>query len=89
VSEFDAKTPQATASEGLAQGPYLVARAGFEPAALRTKSVKSTNEKPSHTFAWDSNLQPFGRKASNLPMRNQATHLHDITVSGKLRAFCL
>ena len=29
VSEFHAEAPQATASEGLAQGPY-VSRAGFE-----------------------------------------------------------
>src|SRR6218665_1331470 len=34
----------ATASEGLAQGPYVAARAGFEPTTLRTKGVESTNE---------------------------------------------
>ena len=43
VSEFYAEAPQATASEGLAQGPYVAARVGFEPATLRTKGVKSTN----------------------------------------------
>src|SRR6218665_2791378 len=37
-----------TASEGLAQGPYVAARAGFEPATLRTKGVESTNEQPRH-----------------------------------------
>ena len=39
-------TPQATASEGLAQGLYVAARAGFEPATLRTKGVESTNAPP-------------------------------------------
>jgi len=29
VLEFHAEAPQATASQGLAQGPYEVARAGF------------------------------------------------------------
>ena len=40
------ETPQATASEGPAQGPYVVARAGFEPTTLRTKGDESTNEPP-------------------------------------------
>ena len=31
VSEFRAKAPQATTSEGLAQGLYVAARVGFEP----------------------------------------------------------
>jgi len=31
-------------SEGLAQGPYVAARARFEPTALRTKGDESTNE---------------------------------------------
>jgi len=35
VSEFHAEAPQATASEVLAQFPYVAARAGFEPATLR------------------------------------------------------
>ena len=30
-------------SEGLAQGPYVAAREGFEPTALWTKGVDSTN----------------------------------------------
>ena len=38
VSEFHANAPQATASDGLAQGPYIVARAGFEPATFRRKA---------------------------------------------------
>ena len=47
--EFHAKAPQATVSEGLAQGSYIVARAGLEPMTLRWKSVKSTNEPPCPT----------------------------------------
>ena len=35
VSEFQAKVPQATASEGL--GPYVAARVGLEPATLWMK----------------------------------------------------
>src|SRR6218665_120444 len=31
VPEFHAEAPQATVSEGLAQGPYVAARAGVEP----------------------------------------------------------
>ena len=42
MSEFHAKAPQATASEGLAQGPCVVARVGFEPMTLRTKGGEST-----------------------------------------------
>ena len=49
VSVFHAEAPQATASEGLAQGPYVAARVGFEPTALRTKGVESTNEPPHPT----------------------------------------
>jgi len=44
VSEFHAKAPQAIVSEGLAQGPFMTARAGFKPATLRTKGAESTNE---------------------------------------------
>jgi len=39
VPEFHAEAPQATVSEGLAQGPYVAARAGAEPMTLRTKGV--------------------------------------------------
>src|SRR6218665_1441295 len=43
---------RATASEGLAQGPYPAARAGFEPTTLRTKGDKSTNKPPRPTFVY-------------------------------------
>ena len=42
---------QATASEGLAQGPvYVAARAGFEHATLRSKGIDSTNAVPRPAF---------------------------------------
>ena len=44
-----AKAPHATASEGLAQGPYVAARAGLELVTLRTKGDESTNEPPHPT----------------------------------------
>jgi len=50
VSEFYAEAPQATASERLAQGPYVVARARFEPTTLRMKGVESFIELPRHTI---------------------------------------
>jgi len=48
VSEFHVKAPQATASEGLAQGPYVVATAGLQPATLWTKGAKSANSSSFH-----------------------------------------
>jgi len=49
VLEFHAEAPQATAGEGLAKGPYVAARARFEPTTLRLKGAKSTNEPPRPT----------------------------------------
>ena len=46
MSEFHAEAPQATASEGIAQGLYVAARAGFSPTTLRMKVDESTNEPP-------------------------------------------
>jgi len=40
---------QATTSEGLAQGPYVAARVGFEPATLRTGTELTTE--PPHLSA--------------------------------------
>ena len=51
MSEFHAEAPQATASEGPAQGPYMEARAGFEPTTVRTKGDESTNEPPRPTIS--------------------------------------
>ena len=50
VSEFHPEAPQATASEGFAQGSYVAARVGLETASLRAKGVESTNEQPRPTF---------------------------------------
>jgi len=44
VSEFHAEAPQTTASEGLAQGPYVAATAGFKHTTLRMKGDESTKE---------------------------------------------
>ena len=49
VSEFHAEVLQASASEGLAQGLYVAARAGFEPTTLRSRGIESTNERPRPT----------------------------------------
>ena len=43
------RSAQATAGKGLAQGPYVAARAGFETAALRLKGIDSTNAPPRPT----------------------------------------
>ena len=37
---------QATTSEGLAQGPYVAARVGFEPATLRMQFTERTTDLP-------------------------------------------
>src|SRR6218665_62990 len=49
VPKFHAEAPQATASEGFAQGPYVAAKAGFEPTTLGSKGNESTNESPCPT----------------------------------------
>ena len=38
-------------SKGLAQGPYMAARVGFEPATLRTQGTERTTEPPKLTSA--------------------------------------
>src|SRR6218665_997748 len=51
VSEF--RSAQATVqnvSKGLAQGPYVAARAGVEPTTLRLKVIVSTNAPPRLTI---------------------------------------
>ena len=49
MSELHTEAPRATVSEGLAQGPYVAARAGVEPTTLWTKGDESTNEPPCPT----------------------------------------
>jgi|SRR6218665_367020 len=43
---FHAEVPEAIASEGLALGPYVAARARVEPMTLRTIGISSTNDDP-------------------------------------------
>src|SRR6218665_1070153 len=40
------QSAQATVGKGLAQGPYMAARAGVEPTTLRLRAVDSTKEPP-------------------------------------------
>src|SRR6218665_1614489 len=40
------RSAQATAGKGLAQGPYMAARAGGEPTTLRLKAIDSTKTPP-------------------------------------------
>jgi len=42
VSKLHAEALQATVCDGLAQGPYVVARVGFEPAAFWMQGTKHT-----------------------------------------------
>ena len=51
VSEFHAKAPQATASEGLVQGPTMAARAGLKPPTLLQKGIDYTKAPP-HFLSW-------------------------------------
>src|SRR6218665_2076998 len=62
VPEFHDAAPQATVSEGLAQGPCVAARAGVEPTTLRTKGVDSTNAPHTPHTSSDSRIP------SNMPV---------------------
>src|SRR6218665_3945139 len=42
VPEFHAEAPHATVSEGVAQAPFVAARAGVEPMTLLMKGIDST-----------------------------------------------
>src|SRR6218665_235845 len=44
------RSAQATAGKGLAQGPYVAARAGVEPTTLRLKVMVSTKARPRPTI---------------------------------------
>ena len=50
VSEFTRRSLQATANEGLTQGSYMAARAGFEPVTLWSKGIVSKNAPPRPTI---------------------------------------
>src|SRR6218665_3354116 len=53
--EVSRRSSQATVGEGLAQGPYVTARAGVEPTTLRLKVIDSTNA-PSRPTIMDASL---------------------------------
>ena len=44
------RSAQATVGKGLAQGPYMTARAGIEPTTLRLKAIDSTKAPPCPTI---------------------------------------
>ena len=46
VSEFRRRSATSKLSEGLVQGPYVAARAGFKPMILGSKGIDSTNAPP-------------------------------------------
>src|SRR6218665_74664 len=49
-----AEALQVTVSQGLAQGPYKAARAGFEPTTLQSQGIDSTNVPPTpHDLIYD------------------------------------
>jgi len=71
VPEFHAEAPQATASEGLAKGPYVAARVGVELMTLRTKGVDSANAPPTpHNFCHFNNFN-YRLIALNYFFRNE------------------
>jgi len=57
VSEFYAEAPQATASEELAQGPYVASRAGFEPTTLLDERRRIYHEPPYPTSSIKTELK--------------------------------
>jgi len=59
LSKFHPEAPQATASEGLSQGPCVAAGAGFQLSTLRTKGDESTNE-PSRPTTVPGNYELIG-----------------------------
>ena len=54
--EFHAEAPQATVSEGLAQGLYVASRVGVEPMRLRRKGVDSVKAPLRPKISWGYNL---------------------------------
>src|SRR6218665_208446 len=44
---------KATVGKGLAQGPYMAARAGVEPTTLRLKAIDSTKAPPCPTYVFN------------------------------------
>ena len=51
IHSFWPSSAQATVGKGLAQGPYVAARAGVKPMILGLKVIDSTNAPPRPTVA--------------------------------------
>src|SRR6218665_598289 len=66
VSEFHAEAHRATVGKGLAQGPYMAARAGVEPTTLRLKAIDSTKAPPCRGTWW--RLRGLGRYTPDFGM---------------------
>src|SRR6218665_614832 len=76
------RSAQATVSKGLAQGPYVVARAGVEPTTLRLRVVDLTNAPPRPTNFKFSSLTGYGH-ASAVPRC-----LEECCIGNQISALC-
>ena len=79
---------QATAGKGLAQGPYVTARAGVEPTTLRLKVIASTNA-PSRHLKYIFKVQIEHCLLSNISKRSSRTYLcFQSSIQKTARAMC-
>src|SRR6218665_2722385 len=65
------QSAQVTVGKGLAQGPYMAARAGVEPTTLRLTAIDSTKAPPCPTM-----LLPNGASASRLTCKQTKDNLN-------------
>src|SRR6218665_1971118 len=56
LSELHAEANRQLFSKGLAQGPYVAARAGIEPTTLRLRVIDLTNTPPRPTMTYEKEL---------------------------------
>src|SRR6218665_545827 len=68
------RSAQATAGKGLAQGPYVTARAGVEPTTLRLRVIASTNAPSRPTI-----VAPPSNHLLPITCQTPANHLLPIT----------
>ena len=61
------RRPLVTVSEGLAQGPYMLASVGFEPATLQTQGTDRTTEATMPTKQLNADL--FTGKTGNVALQ--------------------
>src|SRR6218665_1715234 len=62
------RSAQATAGKGLAQGPYMAARAGVETTTLRLKAIASTKAPPSPIYYEVNNRDVLKQLAISVPV---------------------